>query len=84
MQKPKRKYFKEKIGMVFRINLHEGTYGYGQIATETKFIFFDHMDVEGHFTPVEEVLKKTNSFLCCSGQICIKRRFVGNIRNLVC
>ncbi len=62
MQKPKRKYFKEKIGMVFRINLHEGTYGYGQIATETKFIFFDHMDVEGNFTPVEEILEKPVAF----------------------
>ena len=45
--KPKRKYFREKIGMVFRINLHEGTYGYGQVVTKADFIFFDHMDVEG-------------------------------------
>ena len=61
-EKPKRKYFREKIGMVFRVNLHEGTYGYGQIATEIKYIFFDHMDKEGQRTPVEEILQKPMAF----------------------
>ena len=61
-EKPKRKYFREKIGMVFRVNLHEGTYGYGQIATETKYIFFDHMYKEGQWTLVEEILQKPIAF----------------------
>lgn len=58
----KRKYFKEKIGMVFRINLHDGTYGYGQVATITKNIFFDHMDKEGEFTAIEKILEKPIAF----------------------
>ncbi len=62
MQNPKRKYFKEKIGMVFRINLNEGTYGYGQVATKGDNVFFDHMDVDGHFTPVGEILEKPVAF----------------------
>ena len=58
----KRKYFRKKIGMVFRINLHDGTYGYGQVATRVDNIFFDHMDKEGEFTPIEEILEKPIAF----------------------
>lgn len=60
--KPKRSYFRKKIGMVFRVNLHEGTYGYGQVATETKNIFFDHMDADGKLTAAEEILEKPVAF----------------------
>jgi hypothetical protein len=58
----KRKYFREKLGMVFRIDLREGTHGYGQVATETKYIFFDHQDPYDHPTPVEEILEKPVAF----------------------
>ena len=48
--------------MVFRVDLHEGTYGCGQVATEVDNIFFNHMDVEGNFTPVEKILEKPVAF----------------------
>ena len=40
----KRKYFRRKVGMVFRVPLGEDLYGYGQIANETEEIFFDYVD----------------------------------------
>lgn len=58
----KRKYFKKKIGMVFRVNLRDGTYGYGQVATEVDNIFFNHMNKESDFTNVEEILQKPLAF----------------------
>lgn len=61
--KPKRRYFRKKVGMVFRINLQEeGNYAYGQVATETKNIFFDHLDKEGKWTTVEEIIQKPVAF----------------------
>lgn len=58
----KKKRFRKKIGMVFRVDLKDGTYGYGQVATKTKNVFFDHKDDEGHFTPIEEILEKPIAF----------------------
>ena len=58
----KKKRFRKKIGMVFRIDLKEGTYGYGQVATEVDNIFFDHQDEADHFTPIEEILEKPIAF----------------------
>lgn len=63
MEKPKRKYFREKIGMVFRVDLKErDAYAYGQIATDTKYIFFDHIDTKDKWIPVEEILEKPMAF----------------------
>jgi len=62
-EKPKKKRFREKIGMVFRVNLKEnGMYAYGQVATKTKNIFFDHFDKEGEWTPVEDIIQKPLTF----------------------
>ena len=61
--KPKRKYFRKKVGMVFRINLQEdGNYAYGQVATETKHTFFDHLDKDGNWTHIEEIIQKPVAF----------------------
>lgn len=62
-EKPKRKHFKKKVGMVFRIPLNENNhYAYGQVATDVDNIFFDHLDVENEWTPIEEILEKPVSF----------------------
>ena len=58
----RRKYFREKIGMVFQIDLKEGTYGYGQIATDTRYVFFDHQDPYGQLTPPEIIIEKSVIF----------------------
>jgi len=62
-EKPKRKVYRKKIGSVFRINLKEnGMYAYGQIATKSRNIFFDHFDKEGEWTPVEDIIQKPLAF----------------------
>ncbi len=61
--KATQKRFLKKIGMVFRINLQEdGAYAYGQVATDVDNIFFDHVDKEGQWTLVEELLQKPLTF----------------------
>ncbi|CAO5682718.1 MAG: hypothetical protein HEEMFOPI_01764 [Holosporales bacterium] len=62
-EKPKRKYFREKIGMVFRVPLIENNqYAYGQVATKCDYIFFDHLDYENQWTPVEDIIEKPIAF----------------------
>lgn len=53
---------KEEVGMMFRVPLRDGTYGYGQVPRIAKCIFFDHRDPEDAWTPVEEILKKPMIF----------------------
>ena len=61
--KVKRKYFRENVGMVFRIDLQEDeAYAYGQVATETKYIFFNNMDKKDQWTPIEEIIQKPLAF----------------------
>lgn len=63
-QKPKRRYFREKIGMVFRVPLNENNaYAYGQVATKTRYIFFDHQDTGDNWTPVEDIIQKPVIFV---------------------
>lgn len=58
-EKVKKKRFREKIGMVFRINLHENDmYAYGQVTTDKYYVFFDHYDIKDQWTPIEEIIKK--------------------------
>jgi len=59
VEKKKRRYFRKKIGMVFRVPLHEeSSFAYGQVATDVDNVFFDHTDKDGTWTPVEEILSK--------------------------
>ena len=72
-QKPKRRYFRKKIGMVFRIPLNENNaYAYGQVATETRNIFFDHQDVENQWTSIENILQKPVIFVATVDRYVLK------------
>lgn len=72
-QKPKRRYFRKKVGMVFRIPLNEqDAYAYGQVATEVDNIFFDHQDRGDHWTPVEDILQKPVIFVATVDRYVLK------------
>lgn len=73
MDKSKRKYFREKIGMFFRIPLDHGSYGYGQVATKTKYIFFDHQDKEDKWTDPEIILQKSLAFYAVVDNYVLKK-----------
>lgn len=70
----KKKRFRERIGMVFRVPLRENNqYAYGQVATEVDNIFFDHVDTEGQWTPVEQILQKPVIFYVTVDQYVLKQ-----------
>ena len=72
-QKLKRRYFRKKIGMVFRIPLNENnSYAYGQVATEVDNIFFDHQDVENQWTPIDDILQKPVIFVATVDRYVLK------------
>ena len=63
VESKKRSNFKEKIGILFRIPLEENKmYAYGQIATKTKYIFFDHYDRENEWTNPNIIVEKPVAF----------------------
>ena len=53
--KKKRKYFRQKLGMIFRISLDNGQYAYGQVIDEVGYGFFDFLD-DGENTDIQQVL----------------------------
>ena len=61
IEKKKRKYFREKLGMVFRIPLGDTFYGYGQITNETEYAFFDYTD-NAKNTKIDDVINSKMIF----------------------
>lgn len=40
----KQKKVREKIGDIFQINLGHGTFGYGQVVSQSEYVFFDYFN----------------------------------------
>ncbi len=67
----KSKRIREKVGQVFQVPLGNGLFGYGQVATKTKQVFFDYQD-DGSAEDLEKIIQRPMLFIICVDSYVIK------------